>query len=229
MIHNFKILRLALAAVFALSAISVSAASATPAEFTSESGTTTLHGSQITQNVLTTTGGNVKCNTATFKTTTPVGTTALDVTVKPTYSSCTAIGQTSTINMNGCEYTITPTSQTTGTFSFVNCAGNISVTSGDPVVSCTVTFTPTTPLDNTLDFTASGAGKTRDILVTSTLKGFSHIVDGPNGERNENTICGRGDDSAITTSGTITGTITIKGFSNEALTTQAGIFIDEKA
>jgi len=223
MIRNLKVLGLALVAVFAMSAMAASAASAS--EFTSESGTTTLHGTQVTQNVFTVTGGNVKCNTATFRTTATVGTTALDVTVKPTYSSCTAIGQTSTINMNGCEYKITPTSTTTGTVAIVNCAGNIIVTSGDPVVSCTITVTPTNPIDNAVDFTEEGAGKTRDVLVTSTAKGLSYIVDGPNGERNENTICGKADDPAVTTSGVYTGSVTVKGYS-DAVVTQVGIFID---
>jgi len=86
MIRNLKVLGLALAAVFAMSAMVASAASA--ANFTAPSATTTIVGDQTTTHKLTVTGVGITCTDVSFHGVSG-GTNVSSVTITPTYTGCT--------------------------------------------------------------------------------------------------------------------------------------------
>src|SRR4051794_18898445 len=90
MMKNLKMFGLALAAVFAMSAVVASAASAAE-EFHGPSGTTTLTGSQVGNDVLTTMGGTMTCTTITYAGAV-VGPTSTEASGAPTFSGCTSFG-----------------------------------------------------------------------------------------------------------------------------------------
>jgi hypothetical protein len=108
MIRNLKALGLALVAVFAMSALVASAASA--AEFHSEGENTTVSASQTTVQVFKTTAGEVTCAKASFSGTQATKTAVKISGVSAVYSECHIIffGSTfkATVNMNGCTYTL---------------------------------------------------------------------------------------------------------------------------
>lgn len=144
--RKFKTLGLVMAAVFAMSAVSVSAASA--AEFHAETAPVTLSGSQSSTHVFTTAAGTVTCKVATFSGSSSVKTTK-EITMTPKYENCTAFGFISVpidvkgdylftangdIHVNG-EFLITTPGCTTtvskqtikGGNSFSNGAGDVNV------------------------------------------------------------------------------------------------------
>ena len=120
MIRNLKILGLVLVAVFAMSALAASAASANNAYwFNSDTGAadwTKLSGSQFaaTPDTLVTHAGTLSCTTATYSGSTGA-TTTNTITLTPTYAGCTLkpLPGTATIDMNGCVYDIEADGQTT--------------------------------------------------------------------------------------------------------------------
>jgi hypothetical protein len=125
MIRKFKVLGLALVAVFAMSAVVASAASAT--NFTAASYPVTISGSQTTQHVFTAAGGETKCSTASFS---GSATGASETqTITPTYEGCTSFGISSTVTMNGCDYLFhaAASGSNTGTVDLV-CPTNKEVT-----------------------------------------------------------------------------------------------------
>ena len=101
MIRNFKALGLALVAVFAMSAVVASAASAS--EFTSAKYPVTISGSQSTTHKFTAGSTSVTCETATFAG--EASAASSTVTIHPTYSGCTAFGFVgATVTTTGCDY-----------------------------------------------------------------------------------------------------------------------------
>jgi hypothetical protein len=108
MIRNLKVLGLALVAVFAMSAVAAGAASAEKYAFHSAGPFTTLTGTQAgaTNDVFTTDGGKVTCNTATYHGTIEAEETTT-ISLAPTYSSCTLepFGS-AVVSTNGCTYLI---------------------------------------------------------------------------------------------------------------------------
>ncbi|HEV2790640.1 MAG TPA: hypothetical protein VGV69_05010 [Solirubrobacterales bacterium] len=122
MTRKFKALGLALVAVFAMSAVVASAASAT--EFTSASSPVEFHGVQpkAEPHVFTSDGYKTECGIATFsgKATTPTTT----VTASAFYDECTAFTLPANITMNGCDYLFhLPTSGDEATVDLVCPAG----------------------------------------------------------------------------------------------------------
>jgi hypothetical protein len=101
MIRKSKALGLALVAVFAMSAVIASAASAST--FHAAKYPVTLSGSQTTTHVFSASGTSVSCEKATF-----AGSASADsseVTIHPTYSGCTAFGFVgATVNTEECNY-----------------------------------------------------------------------------------------------------------------------------
>ena len=131
MTRNLKALGLALVAVFALSAVVASGASASPALFTAEVSaeeTAKIHGGQIgTDKFVIGTGANpaeLTCATASLvgKALTQ-GKQSTEVTLEPTYATCHAIvtvltvkvTRTATVTMNGCAYKFNATKNTAST------------------------------------------------------------------------------------------------------------------
>jgi hypothetical protein len=134
MIRKFKVLGLALVAVFALTAV------ASAAEFHSESstGNTFLEGSQTTANVFTVTNpkgtkvADVHCSSATF-TGTQTGKTVSSVEVHPTYAGCEASPFGSAeVETDGCTYNL----HSAGTVDIV-CAKEFAIKIVAP--GCTIT------------------------------------------------------------------------------------------
>ncbi len=129
MIRNLKVLGLALVAVFALSAMLASVASAskpvsTPYWFASDGDWTTLSGSQGTPGDVfeTDAGLPVKCTTVGY--TGSIGvTTATTITLTPTYSGCTFGGFTLDVITNGCRYVYHADGKT----------GTTTTIAGDPI------------------------------------------------------------------------------------------------
>jgi hypothetical protein len=113
MIRNFKALGLALVAVFAMSAIVASAASATQGTLTTfPAGKTVIatgeqtaeHEFSLTDQLVEGKPALTKCKKATFTGTAGVTTGAESVTAHPEYSECTAFGQPANITTTGCDY-----------------------------------------------------------------------------------------------------------------------------
>jgi len=113
MIRNLKVLGLALAAVFAMSAVAAAAASAQNGMVTAESAVT-LTGVNTPEggsNTLTSETGNVKCPEVLYtghevgSTTNGVTSGSSDITITPHYKKCTGpFGLPTTVDMNGCDY-----------------------------------------------------------------------------------------------------------------------------
>jgi hypothetical protein len=104
MTRNLKTLGLSLMAVFAMSAVAASAASAEMFVFTSAAEETTLSGSQVGATQITVDAGSASCETAKFSGT-MTSDTVLEMSLIPTYSGCKFAGFTgTTIDMNSCEF-----------------------------------------------------------------------------------------------------------------------------
>jgi hypothetical protein len=110
--RNLKVLGLALAAVFALTAVAASAASAH--SITAGAYEANVSGVQTNTNTLSNGVREVSCSTA--KLTGALTAAAETITIIPEYEGCTGnAGTTATIDMNGCDYTLTVTGTSTGT------------------------------------------------------------------------------------------------------------------
>lgn len=106
MTNKLKVLGLALVAVFAMSAVAASAASAN--QFMSEGNVeTSISASQEGEHVFTVDGASVTCEVAEFNSTGPVASPATSVKVAPTYEECTAFTFfTAKIQTEGCYYNL---------------------------------------------------------------------------------------------------------------------------
>lgn len=156
--RKFKTLGLVMAAVFAMSAVSVSAASA--AEFHAASAPVTLSGSQTTSHVFTTAAGTVTCKVATFSGTSSVKTTS-EITMVPTYEGCTAFGFVEVpVHVKG-DYLFTANGD-------IHITGKFQITA--PFCTTTVEGPQTIKGGNSF---ANNAGKT-DVNVTTNAKGIAY-------------------------------------------------------
>lgn len=188
MTRKFKSLGLVLAAVFAMSALGVSAASA--AEFHSAKAPTTISGTQSSSHVFTTNAGTVTCKTATFSGTQST-TTATTVQLTPTYSSCTAFGFINVpIDVNGCSYTFTSHGATT-----VDCPSGKAFEITAP--GCTTKVGPQT-FASGMTYTTVGSTPSRSISASTNISGITYDE------------CG-----TIRTNGTYKGTTSITGSAGE--------------
>jgi hypothetical protein len=180
MVRNFKVLGIAVIAMFAMSAVMASMASAD--KFKAESAPVTYTGNQEEQNVFTTTAGTVKCTTTTFKGTVAVTETS-EASVAPTYAGCTAFGFPAHIDVNGCTFLLKIGAATTGTADVVCPAGQeITVTATTSSVNSTLKCTVHVPAQTnlgTVTYSNTGAGATREVLVAVNLAGnvkYSHTA-----------------------------------------------------
>jgi hypothetical protein len=175
MMRNLKVLGVALAAVFAMSAIAASMASADT--ITAEKYPVTLTGSQSApfNNVLTVPNtGTVKCETATYHgELTAAGTT---VTITPTYKKCEVLGFASgeAVNMNGCDYMLhlnPAAGNTTGTADVVCPAGKEIVVTATSVGTTKCVFNiPAQVGLAKATVTNTGAGTTSELVLHLEVK-----------------------------------------------------------
>lgn len=180
MTRHLKILGLSLAAVFALSAVSASLASADV--FKSEAETTTLTGTQVKHleggvekfDRFKTDGGIVECTTATYSGTQTTK-EAATVAVTPHYTGCTFAGLTAEIETNGCEYVFNLVGATTNGEVKVKCpAGKDITVQVGPVGTrrCTI-HVPEQTLAGIL-FSILGATTTREVGVAVAATGLKY-------------------------------------------------------
>lgn len=219
MSRNLKALGLALMGLLALTAVAASSASAAEVHSGATSGTTYITATSENVNQLDlANGSNVKCGHTVYEGK-YTGTTAADLTLKPTYTECQSSGQTTTINTGTCEVTLTAATQTTSTDNYdgladLNCSGGgkIVVSVGDPTVTCTVTVSPQT-LGGTVDYTdVTSAEKNLDnVTVLSTLK-VAYAASG--------SVCGTAN------TGSLTGALVGKAYNNATHTEQVDLWID---
>jgi hypothetical protein len=220
MIRRFKSFGVALAAVFALTAVVASGAQAV--QFHSESSTTFLLGQQATRNVFDTAAGTVKCGTAASNaqfTGEITGTTVSELTITPECTGATAFGQNMIFNFTGCDYLFTAPTGSAPTYDGrfdIQCPEGKHIDVEVPAGECSLTVFPQ-EVPGVVNYTNGGAGSTRDVLVTSGLEGVAYTVDGPG------TICGS---VGAHTDGKLTGSVTFKGFENAAHTEQKGLWVE---
>jgi len=164
MIRKFKFLGLALVAVFAMSAVGASAASAT-VEFHSESAPVTLTGTQEGEsNAFDVQFGEVKCKVAEYNGTT-VKTTDTTVSVTPNFEGCTFAGVATIIDVNGCTFLIHVNNEGPpykGTVDVVCPAGMQMVVTGG--TKCIVDV-PAQTGKGPISFTDLGTGATREVTL----------------------------------------------------------------
>lgn len=176
MMRNLKVLGLALAAIFAIGALTVAIASADT--LTAEQYPVTLTGNQDEQtDAFTTTQGGVNCKKVTYHGQI-VGPTK-EFELAPAINECTFFGFPGTVHMNGCKYKFTMTqpgaAATTSLVDIVCPAGQeITLT----VVSagtnkCTIHIPPQNGLSH-VEWVNIGAGATREITGNITISGLRY-------------------------------------------------------
>jgi hypothetical protein len=216
MTRKLKALGVAFVASLALSAVMASASQA-KYHFTAPEGPVTTTGTQVAQNIFTTGGGEVKCNTALF-TGTNTAASATQQLIEPHYSSCTAFGFTAHVNATPCTYLFTtPTvklnaTEYTGESPHIQCAGGpITIT---PTLFggslCTASIGAQTPEGHVI-YKNEGVGTTRDVLVTATVISIDYTSTGG--------VCG--ESGKTLTDGEYTGSVTLKGFKHNLAHTTA--------
>jgi hypothetical protein len=149
--RKIKAMGLTLVAVFALSAVAVSSASATPPKFTASAYPASGGGSQIGTHKVTFDGFITTCEVATFSGTLVAASS--EITIAPKYEKCKTAGVASTVTLNGCDYKFTLT--TTGvpnlaTVDLVCPAGqDITIDVGNPASpACIIHVTPFTAVEH---------------------------------------------------------------------------------
>jgi hypothetical protein len=167
------------AALCALGALTASSAFA--AEFTFGASPATVTGSQVEVNIFEVTnsaGGfvKVKCSEVTFEGTSSTA-SGKEITVTPTYGSCTLGGLAASVTMDGCRYTLTGASSPARTASvdIVGCTPGkaITVKKGN----CTITVPEQSELSHVV-FDNEGTTSTMDALATATVTGINNTQTG---------------------------------------------------
>ena len=209
MSKRFKLLCVA-AAVVAYSVVSVAQAAA--AQFHAESTPTWLKGTQVTQNVFIVSGGSVKCSGAEFKSVTAISSSPVSsVTVHPTYTGCSAFGQGVSVSTEGCFYTITVTSASTGDVT-IECESTHSISVHGSTTGCSVSVAAQTPGSPDVDLSSGGSVSEMDILVTPTVTGIVYSSTGG--------ACG-----ASGSTGTYSGSVTVQGFGTSTFSEPQGFTV----
>ena len=225
MIHNLKILALALGAVFAMSAVMASGASAAAVNFTAASAPATVTGADDEGKTgsFNTDGGVVTCD-ATYHGTL-ASTSQATLTVTPTYTNCTALGglASATITMNGCDYVFhagdNATGQNEGSVDVV-CELNKDITVDATSLGtskCVVHVEPQTGLKE-VTYTDVGTGTTTEVTVDVNLSGIKYTQ-----------TAGTGFGACATTTTTSNGTLTAKALvtgETDTGTTHVAVSVD---
>ena len=221
MIRKLKFLGLALVAVFAMSAVGASAASAVVQFHTEKTPVTITANQHAGTNGFDVQFGEVKCTTAKLHGTTPSDvTTETTITLTPTYEGCTFAGVATTVHMNGCDYTVhvTNAGPPYGGPVTIKCpAGQeITVTGGN---KCTVHVPPQGNL-GPISYTNTGVGATREI--TAHLEGIQNITYTQTKGTAAVGACG----NLTTGAGKFTGTITVTGENDPGNNEHIGIWVE---
>jgi hypothetical protein len=212
--RNLKTLGLALAAVFAFSAVAASAASAHYV-FTPGANPAVITGSQIggkAENFfeITSRGTKVACTGASYIGTTE-GSEPTEVKVHPTYTGCEAFGIAATVDTAGCDYLLTgETDLEEHGKVHVICNAGAMIKITIPSISCTLKVHEQTPTEGGITY-HNIAGPPADIEATATVKGVTYEREG-NG-----VLCAAGAPSEGNDSD-LTGKITIKSFEDNGCT-----------
>ena len=218
--RNLKILGLALVAMFAMSAVGASMASAD--ELTSElNQAVQMHGEKHPNftDVFETTAGNTQCSSVTYH----IGTVTVPPTTiraTPTYSGCTSSGIPAVIDTNGCHFLfhVTGGSSTVGDVT-VECPSGKDITvtvSLAGTIKCTVHVPPQTLTGDPVTYTNIGSGTTREITVDVNAHGIQYTHTAGTGI------------GACTTGSGVTGAFKGKGIltaNNHANTAHVGVFL----
>ncbi len=214
MIQNLKALGLALVVVFAIGAITASAASAVEDHFTTSQSSALLTGTSLDNRFEITGGPAFECTTSKFTATGVNNST--EVTVDPSYTGrlsltphgtpCTSPLGSVTIDMNSCDYDLT--GKTTGSDGGLTDA-TISVTcttTGDHIVitgplGCKIKFPAQTPTSGGVTYTnkANHSGGSA-IEVKATATGITYTSESCIG------VASEGNDSDYT------GTVVVTGY-----------------
>lgn len=230
MIRNLKALGLALVAMFAMSAMASSTASAQTTDLlTSGINKTFLTGtSHDNAFKITSPATEFKCTTAKFSGEIDKATVS-EATVKASYNGTTnivphtthcssSVGQV-TVDMNSCDYLLT--GKTDGKHNNVsNTHAQVHIvcgTAGDHIVItsglCTVRVPAHTPTEGGVTFTTEGTPST--VKMNITVTGVTYTAHGG--------FCGLGGISTHGNNADYSGTVVVKGYSDAAHTTQVGI------
>jgi hypothetical protein len=201
MIRNLKALGLALVALVALSAVVAGSASAAGERFHSEAEPTIITGVSTNTHVFAAGGANVECTGAEFKGTSKVKTETTQ-TVHPTYTGCTFIGEKATIDTAGCNYVFGSETVEGRLPVEIECTTGSSIKVTAP--GCTLTFGAQKNTGG-VTVTNEGSGNLRDSKVVSST-GATFTKSG--------SLCFL----VSGTTGTYTGTTTVKGFKDEGVT-----------
>ncbi|HEX8752683.1 MAG TPA: hypothetical protein VF731_04625 [Solirubrobacterales bacterium] len=207
--HKLKVFGLAALAVFALTAVSASAAQAAPL-FHVEEAPATITGEQIGTQVFNTEEGKVECKVAKFTGTSNVTATATQE-LAPEYKECTAFGFVgATVNPEGCKYRfnlVEGSSPPTATVDVVCPSGqSIKVST----LSCVVSVGSQTGLSHAV-FANNGSGETRDLKVSVTVSGVAYTA---------SSGCSK---PGSFTNGTLNGEATVKADSGSS---QQGLWVE---
>jgi hypothetical protein len=206
--------------VIAFAMMGVSSASAV--EFHSEGSSTVLTGSQVGEDVFTTTAGTVTCEEANY-TGEQATSTAATVEVAPTYGECTGpSGLPATVHPNGCTYKFGAAAVTTKTHLTIVCPKNkeITVTVIEPffnVVKCTI-HVPGQTIANAVEYHNGGSGATRDVTVTVSTSSITY---------SQTPGSGFGACSAVhDDNGQYTGVATVTGEHGTPTPTHTGVWVE---
>jgi hypothetical protein len=219
--NRLKVLGLAFLAIFAISAISGTAAEAT--EFHSEIKETFIFGEQEGENVFTTTAGTIKCKVVTEDSLVAQvaeggsGTnwTRESWAVQPQFKECKGFGQSAVVanppakTLQACDtikngktkattYTGTPLPAPGGNDTACEVKAEIAAGNCSVVVNQQTPTTPTLTFANT---TFEGIGA---VKVTSGVSGITYTVEGAKGS-----ICG---EPGVHTDGKISGNTILRGY-----------------
>jgi hypothetical protein len=221
MSRRLKLLGMVIAVV-AFSAVAVAQASA--AEFKFASTPTWLEGVQKTQNVLTVSGGAIKCSTAEFKSSAAISSaSAFGVEVHPVYASCSAFGSKVSVETTSCSYIL---SVNVGGAPFtglaeIKCSGATSIKIESTTSKCTVNVpsqshssSTVSPNSYALGYTSvpAGGSPVEEVLVEAKISGLNYSTSGAG--------CGAGGSN-----GTYSGTVQFGGYKSATFSEQHAISV----
>jgi hypothetical protein len=190
MTRNLKTLGLALVAVFAMSAVAASSASAL--HFVGGTGISKWDGVQVTTNVFTTNGVKTECDDATFTGTVAASTTT-EQTVIPVFGKCRFASKTvnATIHMNGCAFILTiPNAPPASNPVHIECPttkeGGVThngIDHTDLIIVtvpglCEKTIPEQTPTSGGVVYETGTSGGKKDITMTANITGIHYTTHG---------------------------------------------------
>jgi hypothetical protein len=190
------------------------ASAASAASFATEVAPTYFAGTQKATTVIGSNAGKIECKSTSF-TGVQLEKTASSLQLDPTFGECTAFGATAKVKSSGVHIVSTNVTRTFLIFGHSE-QNDLADTNGSQlqisVGSCEITIGEQKPAGLT-EFEEQGSGASRSLLVSHELTGISYTSSGG--------ICGKSG-----TNGTLTTSVLLKGYQNEAHTEQVGLWIE---